>query len=319
MPNIVIHKLGRTGLAVTNIALGTSPLGSSPNLYGYAVDEERALDTIRAFFAGPLNFADTSNNYGQGRSERAIGKVIRELGGIPAGKVLATKVDANPETHDFSGDRVRRSAEESLERLGIERFQLLHLHDPDLQMDFATGSRKGGAVDALVALKEQGIAESIGIATGNLQALTDYLNTDVFDVLLSHNKYTLLDRSAEPLMDACVHKGVAFLNAAPYGGGILARGPGATTRYAYAEAAEELLKRATELEALCARHEIPLAAAALQFSMRDNRVTSTVLGASSRTRLEQTIALAERPISAAFWQAAEGLMASWRSNADRVE
>jgi len=197
LPNIVIHKLGRTGLAVTNIALGTSPLGSSPNLYGYAVDEERALDTIRAFFSGPLNFADTSNNYGQGRSERAIGKVIRELGGIPVGKVLATKVDADSETRDFSGDRVRRSAEESLERLGIERFQLLHLHDHDLHMDFATGSRKGGAVDALVALKQQGIAQSIGIATGNLQALTDYLNTDVFDVLLSHNKYTLLDRSAE--------------------------------------------------------------------------------------------------------------------------
>ena len=118
MPNIASHKLGRTDLTVTNIALGTSPLGSSPDLYGYAVDEGRALDTMRAFFSGPLSFADTSNNYGQGRSERAIGKVIRELGGIPAGKVLATKVDANPETHDFSGDRVRRSAEESLERLG---------------------------------------------------------------------------------------------------------------------------------------------------------------------------------------------------------
>lgn len=312
MPNIISHRLGRTGLTVTNLALGTSPLGSSPTLYGYAVDEESALDTIRAFFSGPLNFADTSNNYGQGRSERAIGKVIRELGGMPAGKVLATKVDANPETHDFSGDRVRRSAEESLERLGIERFQLLHLHDPDLHMDFATGSRKGGAVDALVALKEQGIAESVGIATGNLQSLTDYLNTDVFDVLLSHNKYTLLDRSAEPLMDACVHKGVAFLNAAPYGGGLLARGPGATTRYAYAEADKELLKRATDLEVLCTQHGIPLAAAALQFSMRDDRVASTVLGTSSRTRLEQTIALAEHPISAEFWQAAEGLMASWR-------
>ena len=311
MPNIINRRLGRTGLTVTNIALGTSPLGSSPKLYGYAVDEEAALDTIRAFFSGPLNFADTSNNYGQGRSERAIGKVIRELGGIPAGKVLAIKVDANPVTHDFSGDRVRRSAEESLERLGIERFQLLHLHDPDLHMDFATGSRTGGAVDALVALKEQGIAKSIGIATGNLQALTDYLNTDVFDVLLSHNKYTLLDRSAEPLMDACARKGVAFLNAAPYGGGLLARGPGATARYAYAEANEKLLKRATELEALCTRHEIPLAAAALQFSMRDNRVVSTVLGTSSRTRLEETIALAERPISAMFWQAVEELMASW--------
>jgi D-threo-aldose 1-dehydrogenase len=162
LPNIVSHRLGRTGLTVTNLALGTSPLGSSPSLYGYAVDEERALDTIRAFFSGPLNFADTSNKYGQGRSERAIGKVIRELGGIPAGKVLATKVDANLETHDFSGDRVRSSAEESLERLGIERLQLLHLHDPDLHMDFANGSQKGGAVDALVALKEQGVAESIG-------------------------------------------------------------------------------------------------------------------------------------------------------------
>jgi D-threo-aldose 1-dehydrogenase len=312
LPNIVSRKLGRTNLDVTNIALGTSPLGSSPKLYGYAVDEERALDTIRAFFAGPLNFADTSNNYGQGRSEQAIGKVIRELGGIPAGKVVATKVDADPETHDFSGDRVRRSAEESLARLGIERFQLLHLHDPDLHMDFATGSRKGGAVDALVALKEQGIAESIGIATGDLRALTDYLNTEVFDVLLSHNKYTLLDRSAEPLMDACVHKGVAFLNAAPYGGGILARGPGATSRYAYREADEVLLQRASELEALCARHGVPLAAAALQFSMRDVRVASTVLGTSSRTRLEQTIALAEQPISEALWEAIERLMASWR-------
>jgi D-threo-aldose 1-dehydrogenase len=179
-------------------------------------------------------------------------------------------------------------------------------------MDFAAGSRKGGAVDALVALKEQGIAESIGIATGNLQALTDYLNTDVSDVLLSHNRYTLLDRSAEPLMNACVYKHVAFLNAAPYGGGLLARGPGATTRYAYAEADEDLLRHAVELEALCTRHRIPLAAAALQFSIRDLRIASTVIGTSSRTRLEQTIALAKQPISSAFWQEAEGLMASWR-------
>lgn len=83
MPNIVSHTLGRAGLTVTNLALGTSPLGSSPNLYGYAVDEERALDTIRAFF-WPAEFADTSNNHGQGRSERAIGKIIRELVGVLA-------------------------------------------------------------------------------------------------------------------------------------------------------------------------------------------------------------------------------------------
>lgn len=113
-------------------------------------------------------------------------------------------------------------------------------------------------------------------------------------------------------MDACIDKGVAFLNAAPYGGGLLARGPGATTRYAYAEANDQLLRHAADLEALCTRHGIPMAAAALQFSMRDNRVTSTVLGTSSRARLEQTMTLAEQPISAAFWQAAEELTASWR-------
>ena len=171
-------------------------------------------------------------------------------------------------------------------------------------------SRKGGAVDALVALKEQGIAESIGIATGNLRALTDYLNTDVFDVLLSHNKYTLLDRSAKPLMDACVHKGVAFLNAAPYGGGLLARGPGATTRYAYAEANKELLKRATELEALCTRHGYP---SQRPHSSSRCETTGDLNGVRGVEPCQAGADDSARgtPISAAFWQAAEGLMASW--------
>ena len=112
------RRLGSTRLSVTGVCFGTSPLGSVPDLYGYAVDEDRAVATIRAVFDSSINFLDTSNNYGAGRAESRIGVALRQ-GAAPSGFVIATKVDANSETHDFSGDRVRRSFEESLERLGL--------------------------------------------------------------------------------------------------------------------------------------------------------------------------------------------------------
>jgi D-threo-aldose 1-dehydrogenase len=113
-----------------------------PDLYGYAVDEERAVAKIRAVFDSSINFLDTSNNYGAGRAESRIGVALRQ-GAAPSGFVIATKVDANSETHDFSGDRVRRSFEESLERLGLDRVELLHLHDPEFHVDCRNAGRSG--------------------------------------------------------------------------------------------------------------------------------------------------------------------------------
>ena len=147
------RQLGKTGLAVTQICVGTSPLASMANLYGYPVDEERAVATVLAAFDSPINFVDTSNGYGEdGTAERRIGAAIRRAGGLPAHVVLGTKVDPDPRTGDFSGDRVRASLEESMERLGVDRIPLLHLHDPE-RISFEEGVAPGGPVEALVDLR----------------------------------------------------------------------------------------------------------------------------------------------------------------------
>ena len=125
-------RFGKTNLSVTSICVGTSALGSHPAQYGYEVSTEAALATMRRVFQGPINFIDTSNEYGNGGdSERRIGRAIAEAGGLPDGVVIGTKVDPIVGTTDFSGDRVRKSVEESLERLGLDKLQLVYLHDPE--------------------------------------------------------------------------------------------------------------------------------------------------------------------------------------------
>jgi D-threo-aldose 1-dehydrogenase len=295
------RAIGKTALQVSPICLGTSPLASLPSLYGYEVGEDQAVATLRATFKSPINFIDTSNGYGGGAAERFLGKAIRELGGLPSGVVLATKVDADPITRDFSGDRVRRSAEESLERLGLEHFQLLHLHDPEYYMTFAEAMKPGGPVEALVSLREQGLAGDIGIAAGPIPMLLDFVRTGLFSVVLSHNRYTLLDRSAEPLMREAEQRGVAYLNAAPYGGGFIAKPAGEQSRYAYRPAKPGVLVAADAIRRVCAAHDVPVMAAALQFSLRDPRIASTVVGFSRSSRVEETLRLATFPIPEALW------------------
>lgn len=295
------RKLGETGLDVTGICIGTSPLASIPRIYGYGVDEDRAVSTIRAVFDSPFNFMDTSNSYGGGDGERRIGKAIREAGGLPPGFVLATKADANKQTRDFSGPRVRQSVEESIERLGIERFQLMYLHDPEYYMTVPEAMAPGGPVEALVKLKEEGVIANIGIAAGPIPMLREFIATGVFQVVLSHNRYTLIDRSAEPLMEEARARNVAFVNAAPFGGGILVKGPDAQVNYAYKPAVEPVRAAVAKMLEACAKYGVPLAAAALQFSLRDPRVTVTAVGISEPERIAKTAALADHPIPAPLW------------------
>lgn len=301
MAEIGQRRLGRTGLSVSTVCLGTSPLASMPNLYGYEVDGTRAEATIEAALTGPLTFIDTSNNYGAGSAETRIGHVLRRHGGLPHGVVLATKVDADRATRDFSGERVRRSAEESLTRLGLDRIQLMYLHDPELYLTSAEAMAPGGAVEALVGLRDAGVVEHLGVAAGAVPRLRELIATDVFEVVLNHNRYTLVDRSAEPLIDDAAARGVAFVNAAPYGGGILSKGPDARTSYGYRDADELVLARARQMQAACRRHGVPLAAAALQFSMREPRVTSTVVGVSTPERVAETVDLARTDVPADLW------------------
>jgi len=298
------RRIGQTSLVTSTIIAGASPLGSMPELYGYGVGESEAVDFVLALLRSPIRAIDTSNNYGDGASERRIGKAITLAGGIPDDFSVITKVDAAG--GDFSGARVRESFRESRERLGVRTVPLLFLHDPDA-FDFADMTSPGGAVDALVRLRDDGLTGAIGVATGNTRLLHRYLDLGVFDAILCHNRFTLVDRSAHELFTRAVDLGVGVLNAAVYGGGILAR-PAESTRYSYRPATRELLEAIAAMDGVCTRAGIDLATAALQFSLRDPRIDATVVGITSESRISSLIASAGVHIPDAVWEELEQLV-----------
>jgi D-threo-aldose 1-dehydrogenase len=297
---LALRLLGSTGLQVTPICIGAAPLGSMPETFAYAVPEERALATVRAFFAGPFNFLDTAASYGDGESERRLGSVIGELGGFPPGFVLATKADRDIQTGIFTGEQMQRSVERSLRLLGLDQLQLVYLHDPE-HISFEEAMQPGGPVEVLQQCQEEGLIAHLGVAGGPIDMMIRFVETGLFEAAISHNRFTLLNREAEPLWEVCTRRGVAALNAAPYGSGLLAKGPGAYPRYMYSQASPELLRRAGQMEEACERHGLPLAAAALQFSLRDTRISSTIVGMTRPERLTETLKLAQHPIPDELW------------------
>lgn len=298
------RRIGQTSLFTSAVIAGASPLGSMPDLYGYDVGESAAVDFVLALLRSPIRAIDTSNNYGGGASERRIGKAIALAGGVPDDFSVITKVDRAGD--DFSGARVRESFRESTERLGVQSVPLLFLHDPDA-FDFGYMTAAGGAVDALVQLRDEGLADAIGVATGDTRLLHRYLDLGVFEVILCHNRFTLVDRSADDLFTRAVGLGVGVLNAAVYGGGILAR-PGQSTTYGYKPARRELLNTIAAMDAVCRRSGIDLATAALQFSLRDPRIDATVVGITSERRISSLIASAGLHVPDAVWDELESLV-----------
>jgi D-threo-aldose 1-dehydrogenase len=295
-----LRPLGSTGLQVTPLCVGCAPLGDMPETFAYSVTEDQALATVRAMFAGPIAYGDTAASYGDGESERRIGLVIRELGGVPPGFVLGTKADRDLKTGDFSGEQMRRSVERSLRLLGLQRLPLVFLHDPE-HTSFEQATAPGGPVDVLLKLKDEGLIEHLGVAGGPIDMSIRFVETGAFEAVITHNRYTLLNRSAEPLLAMAAQRGLGVLNAAPYGSGILAKGPDAYPRYAYQQAEGLMVERARRLDTICKAHGVPLAAAALQFSLRDPRVTSTIVGMSKPERIAQTVELALLRLPEAIW------------------
>ncbi|HET7094298.1 MAG TPA: aldo/keto reductase [Thermomicrobiales bacterium] len=291
---------GTAGFAVPPIAVGCAPLGNMPEAFAYGVSEEDALATVRAALASPIPYIDTAALYGDGESERRVGLVLREVGGLPANAVLQTKQGRDPQNNDYSGETVKRRMERSLELLDRDRIEIVYLHDPEWTT-FEAAMAPGGPVDVLQRFKEQGVIGHLGVAGGPIDLEIRYVETGIFDAVITHNRYTLLNRSADPLLDLASQRGLAVLNAAPYGSGVLAKGPDAYPRYAYQDAPAEMLDRVRQLAAICARHNVPLTAAALQFSTRDPRITATIVGMSRPERIQQTIDYATHPIPDALW------------------
>lgn len=295
-------KLRRASFGVPAIGFGTTSLSSMPDTYGYEVGAERAHETVRAIFDGPAGLIDTARIYGFGRSEERIGEVIRERGGLPPDLVVSTKLDRDPDTNRFDAAQARRSIEQSLGALGLERVHILHLHDPEHATSLAEIARPGGALSELFKMRDEGLAETVGLAAGRVDIMMPLIADWDFDALMTHNRFTLLNRNASEMIDLAVEKGLAVFNAAPYASGVLAKGSTAFPRYVYQSATDEMLDPVRRVEAVCASYAVPVGAAALQFSMRDPRITSTVCGVSRPERVLQTIEWARWPIPEALWE-----------------
>ncbi|HEX3507534.1 MAG TPA: aldo/keto reductase [Candidatus Dormibacteraeota bacterium] len=312
-------RLGRTALEVTRFGLGTAPLAG---LYE-AVPEAKGLAVIsRAWDAGIRHF-DTAPLYGSGLAEMRVGKALHDE---PRDEfVLATKVgrllraDAAPEpvqnfkgtppvnpVFDFSYDGVMRSVDESMERLQLDRIDILHIHDPDAHYDDAIR----GAYRALDHLRSEGVIRAVGAGMNQAEMLSRFAREGRFDCLLLAGRYTLLDQVAlDELLPICVEQGIGIIAAGVYNSGILAD-PKAGARYNYTAAPAPLLDRARKIRSVCDSHGVPLKAAALQFPLGHPAVSCVVVGCRSVEQLDESLAMFEADIPAELWRdlKAKGLL-----------
>ena len=295
------NKIKNTGLEVTELSFGTSSLGSMPDTYGYEVPEERAQETLKRFFKGPVNLLDTSRNYGMGESELRIGRAIKNNSGWPNNFILSTKLDRDMNTLGFDKDRARKSLEESLNALNLDKVDILFLHDPEHTKDVSEITKKGGSMDELFKIKEEGLCRAVGLAMGKVDMMFPMLKEWDFDVIINHNRFTLLNRQANEMYDYAYKKNISIINAAPYAGGVLAKGPSNFKKITYQDVTEEKLAPAREIEKVCKKYNVEMGAAALQFSMKDKRITSTLCGVTSIQSIEKNLSWARTSIPEEFW------------------
>lgn len=301
------RKLDNTNLYVTSLCWGSGPLASVPENFGYEVPESQAIETLLKAFESPINFFDTSRIYGE--TEVLIRKAIKTRGKLPEGCIIATKADRDLETNMFSASQVRKSVEESCERLGLRVLPLVYLHDPEYDPRYRLDKKvvfdhimaQDGPVAELEKLKKEGVISHLGISGGPIDMLLNFIRTEKFEVVITHNRWNLLWQVADPLIEEANKMGVGVVNAAPYATGILATGPKENTRAVYQIPSKEILEKVQNIVTICKEYDVPLAAAALQFSLRDRRINSTVVGVSNPEQVSGNLDLARLPIPDELW------------------
>jgi len=321
-----LRPLGRTGLSVTELGFGTAPLG---NLFR-PLPDEGARNTLKAAEEAGFGYYDTAPFYGFGLSERRLGDVLRHRKDV----VLSTKVgrlltpvpgpvDANDVRHgyatpmpfepvyDYSYDAVMGSYEASLQRLGLSRIDILYIHDIGTLTHGAQNAARmaeltrGGGLRALEELRESGDIAGFGMGVNEVAACLEVMDHARLDVILLAGRYTLLEQaSLDELFPRCEQAGTAIVVGGPYNSGILAVGTktDAPLYYNYEPAPAEVTEKVRRIEAVCERHGVTLAAAALQFPLAHPLVASVIPGLDSPQRVAQTQALYQQKIPAALWQ-----------------
>jgi D-threo-aldose 1-dehydrogenase len=320
----LLHRLSHDG----PLGLGSSSLG---NLY-HAIDDQSARATVDAAWDAGVRYFDTAPFYGFGLSERRLGDGLRErprdafLLSTKVGRLLVPG-EAEPGRNgflspmpfepkfDYSYDGVMRSFDASLQRLGLARIDILLMHDigrvthgADHDRHFADAV--GGGFKAMEALRDQGVVSAIGLGVNEIEICAESLDHADLDLLMIAGRYTLLNQGAGAFFDRCRAANVGIVAAGVFNSGILATGSASVAHYDYEPASADILARVSAIEAVCARFDVPLPAAAMQFVARHPATTTIVIGTGSPRRVTQSVDLLRQDIPALFWQALqdEGLI-----------
>jgi D-threo-aldose 1-dehydrogenase len=317
------RQLGNSGVEVPVIGFGGAPLG---NLFQQFSDDQ-ARATVRAAYGAGMRLFDTAPLYGHGLSEHRIGEALRWLDRDHY--VLSTKIGRllrprHPQqldgglfkqilpfegVYDYSYDGVMRSVDDSLQRLGTHRIDVLLIHDVDVWTHGSETARlerfkevMEGGYHAMQKLRDEGVVRAIGAGINEIRACEDFARAGDFDCFLLAGRYTLLEQAAlDTLLPYCMEKNISLLIGGPYNTGILATGAVEGAYYNYALAPAEIMERVAEIEAVCARHGVRLASAALQFPLGHRNVATLIPGTRSPEEIAQNRAIFEVDIPAAFW------------------
>jgi D-threo-aldose 1-dehydrogenase len=309
------RQVGRTAVEVTEFGFGCAQLG---NLYA-AISDDVAAAAVDAAWDGGVRYFDTAPHYGLGLAERRLGaalagrpreqfvvstKVGRLLveNDAPTGSDLPIGMFDVPDTlsrvRDYSADGVRRSLESSLTRLGLDRVDIVLVHDPEDYMSEAVNQ----AVPALVELREQGVVGAVGAGMNFWQPLHRFVTECDVDVVMAAGRWTLADRSAAPLLAACAERGVSVLAAAPFNSGLLAQPwPPDGVYFDYGPAPADVLARARALAGICERHSVSLPHAAMRFPLRSPEVASVVAGTRTASHARRALDWVGSPLPEQLW------------------
>jgi D-threo-aldose 1-dehydrogenase len=318
------RQLGRTGVAVTGLGLGTAPLGE----LWETIEEEEAGGLLGEAWDGGVRYFDTSPWYGKGQAEHRVGRALyrkpRDQFVISSkvGRILRRPLKAGPfvrgdwlgglefdAVFDYGYDGVMRSFEDSLQRLGINRIDVLLIHDLD-PWHFKTEAKVGPYMNqlftsgwrALEELRDQGVIKGIGAGFNTMGTIPRYLDLFDIDFFLIAMRYTLLEQDVlDDEFPRCAERGVGIVIGGTYNSGILATGAVPGAMHNYSPAGPDILERVRRMEAVCKRHNVPLAAAALQFPLGHAIVASVIPGAISRKQVAQNLAAFNHPTPADLW------------------
>jgi D-threo-aldose 1-dehydrogenase len=315
--------LGKSGLPVTVLGLGSAPLGGNIEALG----DDQAWATVQACYDAGVHFFDTAPYYGFGLAEHRVGEVLRKV--ERDSFVLSTKVGrvlkaGDPATldhgafkgalpfglvYDYTYDGVMRSVEDSLQRLGTWRIDVLLVHDLDVYTHGTEEARAervaefmAGGYRAMVKLRDQGAIRAIGAGVNQTEACQDLAGRGDFDCFLLAGRYTLLEQAPlDQFLPLCAERNISLIIGGAYNTGILATGAVEGAYFQYAPATPEIMDRVRRIEAVCARHGVRLPSAALQFPLGHPQVATIALGMRSPGEVRQNLDVFGAEIPADFW------------------